>query len=107
MFKNLVSPFDTIIRNAIAHRPQTIIDSVLRSIRFLDSKDSRKYIDVRFSDFITKTRELGADVYVLSMIGVAFNLRYTEKMKKYFRNLTNPEPPQEHSSSAANHSLTK
>jgi hypothetical protein len=97
MFRNLVLPFDTTVRNAIAHRPQTVTDPVLQSIRFLDSRDNRKYIDIGFSDFVTRTRELGADVYVLSMIGAAINLRLTEKMKKYFKNLGNQESPEEHS----------
>jgi hypothetical protein len=92
IFRNLALPFNTVIRNAITHRPQTIIDPLLQSIRFLDSKDNRKDINVGFSEFVAKTKELGADVYILSMIGTAINLRYTEKVSEYLKNLTKPGP---------------
>lgn len=97
MFRDLVSPINATLRNAIAHKPQTVYDPALQSIRFLDSLDIRKYIDIGYSDFVTKTKELGADVYVLSMIGAAINLRNTERMKKYFKNLKNPGSSQKHS----------
>jgi hypothetical protein len=91
LFKDLVAPFDTIIRNAIAHEPQFVFLPLQKKIRFLDKKDSRKSIDVGYSDFITKTKELGANVYILSMIGVAFNLQFVRQMKQHFRGLINSE----------------
>jgi hypothetical protein len=91
MFRDLVIPINTTVRNAIAHRSQTVIDPILKIIRFLDSKDNKKYIDIGFWDFVTKTRELAADVYILSMIGAAIKLRFPEKMKKYLESLINQE----------------
>lgn len=87
MFSNLVAPFSTTIRNAISHTPQTVIDPLRQKIIFLDSRDSSKNVILGFSEFITKTKELGADVYILSMIGLAMNIRYVRQMKEYFKGL--------------------
>jgi hypothetical protein len=55
MFEKLVAPFNTTIRNAISHKPQTVIDPLGQKIIFLDSKDSTRNVELGFSgSYISK-----------------------------------------------------
>jgi hypothetical protein len=77
IFKDLVQPINTTIRNAIAHKGSVLIDPIQESITFIDTNCR---IVRSYQQFISETRELAAVWSVVSNIGIILSLYGIRKL---------------------------